>query len=315
MLRALEPSALDVSLKVAEDIEAERRRLDQTWRQRLERAQYEVDRAMRQYNAVEPENRLLARSLETQVEAKLTAHKSVQDEYERQIAQRPTPLSAEERDEIRRLASDLPALWDAPTTTMIDRQTIIRQLIERITVAVEGDSERVDVVVHWVGGHQTRSTVTRPVARLDQLSYWTSLSEHVTQFHDAGLTAKDIADRLNEEHWRPAKRRATFNASMVLSILERCGATRRMSRPTASGRRPTLPAGEWYLADLADELKMPPITLYTWLQRGWASGRQLDDSGRSWVVAADARELARLRALRAAPKLGWRAQAPTAPPS
>lgn len=315
VLRALEPSALEVSLKVAEDIEAERRRLEQSWRQRLERAQYEVDRAMRQYDAVEPENRLLARTLEAQVEVKLTAHKNLQEEYDRNLAQQPTPLSAEERDEIRRLASDLPALWGAPTTTMIDRQTIIRQLVERITVTVEGESERVAVRIQWAGGHETKSTVTRPVARLDQLSYWKPLSERVSQLHEAGLSAKDIADRLNEERWRPAKRRATFNASMVLSILERRGAKRRKSTLTTTACRPTLPADEWYLVDLADELKMPPITLYTWLQRGWATGRRLDDSYRSWVVTADARELARLRALRAAPKLGWRAQSPTVLPS
>lgn len=315
VLRALEPSALEVSLKVAEDIEAERKRLEQTWRQWLERAQFEVDRVMRQYNAVEPENRLLARTLETQVEAKLTMHKSLQEEYDRHLAQQPTPLSAAERDEIRQLASDLPALWGAPTTTMIDRQTIVRQLVERITVTVEGDSERVEVRVHWAGGHQTKSTVTRPVAQLDQLSYWKPLSERVTQLHQAGLIANDIADKLNEERWHPAKRRATFNASMVLAILERRGAKRRLSRLTTSACRPTLPAGKWYLVDLADELKMPPITLYTWLQRGWVTGRQLDDSRRSWVVAADARELARLRALRAAPKLGWRARPPTALPS
>ena len=146
------------------------------------------------------------------------------------------------------------------------------------------------------------------------ISTWKPLAERVTRLNKAGLIAKDIADKLNEERWRPAKRRATFTASMVLSILERRG-ERRMSRLTTSACRPTLPAGEGYLADLADELKMPPITLYTWLQRGWASGRQLDDARRSWLVAADAHELARLRALRAAPKLGWRAQPPTVPPS
>ncbi len=65
---------------------------------------------------------------------------------------------------------------------------------------------------------------------------------------------------------------------------------------------------EWRLPDLADALSMPAVTLYTWLMRGWVRGRRLDEPRQSWAVFADTKELARLRALRAAPKRGWRAQ-------
>jgi hypothetical protein len=63
VLQALEPAALEASLALATDLEAERAALDLHWQQRLERACYEVERARRQYNACEPENRLVARSL------------------------------------------------------------------------------------------------------------------------------------------------------------------------------------------------------------------------------------------------------------
>lgn len=109
VLRALEPAALDVSLEVAENIEAERRRLDDSWHLRLERAQYDVDRAMRQYNAVEPENRLVARTIERQLEDKLNAQRSLQEEHRRFEAQQPTTLSAEERATIRALAGEHPS--------------------------------------------------------------------------------------------------------------------------------------------------------------------------------------------------------------
>jgi hypothetical protein len=69
VLRALEPSALEVSLAVAADLERERAREEQLWQQRLERARYDVERARRQYDAVEPENRLVARTIERALEA------------------------------------------------------------------------------------------------------------------------------------------------------------------------------------------------------------------------------------------------------
>ena len=66
IMQALEPSSLEISLKVAEDIEGERRQHQAHWQQRLERAHIDAERAFRQYNAVEPENRLVARTLERQ---------------------------------------------------------------------------------------------------------------------------------------------------------------------------------------------------------------------------------------------------------
>ena len=71
VLRALEPAALELSLKAIENVQRERQRLNRHWEQRLERASYDVQRAERQYQAVEPENRLVARTLEQQWEAVL----------------------------------------------------------------------------------------------------------------------------------------------------------------------------------------------------------------------------------------------------
>jgi DNA invertase Pin-like site-specific DNA recombinase len=307
VLRALMPSALEVSLRVAEDIEAERNRLEEMWQKRMERAQYEVDRALRQYNAVEPENRLVARTLEKQLEEKLSAQNDLKVEHDRVIAQQPVGLTAEERQAIRALASDIPALWKAPTTKSEDRQTIIRQLIDRIVVKVQGQSERVDMEIHWAGGHRTTTELNRPVARLDQLSYYPSLVKRILGLQTKEVTLEEIAECLNEEGWRPPKRRMTFNASMVGDILSQqrgWSPLERRRSGTKSGLRPH----EWLLPELAAELSMPSVTLYFWLRRGWIQGRRLDEPRRPWVLHADAKQLAHLRALRQAPKRGWHAQ-------
>jgi hypothetical protein len=130
VLQALEPAALEVSLAVVADVEVQRQRLHQQWAQRLERAAYDADRAARQYHAVEPENRLGARTLKRQWEEALQAEAQLKVAYRRFVAAQPATLSSKEREALRRLATDLPTLWHAETTTAADRPAIIRQLVE-----------------------------------------------------------------------------------------------------------------------------------------------------------------------------------------
>jgi len=296
VLAALQPAALEISLKALEDLESEREQLHRHWQQRLERAHYQAGRAYRQFNAVEPENRLVARTLEQQWEAALTAEGELQAEYARFAAEQPATLSAAEREAIRRLAYDIPALWHAPTTMAADRQAIIRQLVTRVVVTVQGESERVDVQVHWIGGHDTQATLTRPVARLDQLSYYPQLMARVAELHAQGENAAAIARRLNAEDWRPAKRCDTFNAPMVLTLLLRQGLRSRQSAyaGTIEGTQQELT-----LTELARRLNVPQPTLYSWLRRGLLQGRQVIHADHPlWLIQADEAELARLGALR-----------------
>src|SRR5215470_15154351 len=221
-------------------------------------------------------------------------------DHRRFLAAQPVTLSAREREAIRRLASDLPALWHAETTTAADRQAIIRQLVERVVVTVQGESEQVALEVHWLGGHRTQTQRRRPVARLDQLSYYPALLARAAALHQQGRRRRAIAEVLNAEGWRPAKRRQTFTAEMVRSLLVRQGLSSSKARP----RSVTHEAEEWTLPALAYTLEMPHPTLYAWLRKGQLQARHDQGSGQ-WLIRADARELQRLRALRQAPRL-WK---------
>jgi DNA invertase Pin-like site-specific DNA recombinase len=292
VLAALEPAALELSLAAASQVERERAELDRLWRQRLERAAYEVARAERQYQLAEPENRLVVRQLERAWEEKLAAQRQLDEAYHRFAREQPRLLSPAEQATIRRLAADLPALWDAPTTTDADRKAIIRQLVERVTVAVQGESERVQVTITWAGGVQTAGDLVRPVARLEQLSYYPQLVERLHALAADGLSAATIAQRLNDEGFRPPKRRERFGPQGVQDLLHRLGSptARRRSAPPAD-----LGVHEWGLADLARAVGMPPVTLFTWIRRGWVTGRQQADPPRRWILWADEAELERLR--------------------
>lgn len=138
---------------------------------------------------------------------------------------------------------------------------IIRQLVEQLLVTVQGDSERVDVELRWAGGHKTKTQVIRPVARLDRLNYFPALCERIEQLRQQGQSARLIAQRLNAEGWRPPKRRATFTAAMVQSLWSRESAKH-------SSQQAELPKEQWRLRELATELDMPEVTLYSWLRRG-----------------------------------------------
>jgi hypothetical protein len=117
LLQAMAPAAVEVSLAAAEQVETQRAHVDRIWRQRLERADYAVDRARRQYQLAEPENRLVVRQLEKDWETAMTERQTLGEEYDRFLAVRPRTLSAGERAQIRALAADIPGIWRAPTTT------------------------------------------------------------------------------------------------------------------------------------------------------------------------------------------------------
>ena len=294
MLQALTPSALAVSLQTAEDLELARVEMHRQWRQRLERARYEVERARRQYDAVEPENRLVARSLERQWETALTAEQRLTTAYEQVQSSQPVPLTVAQRQAIAQLAEDIPALWHAPSTTLAERQAIARLMLERVVVTVAGDSETVAVTCHWAGGVQTSHGLRRPVARLEQLSDYAALLARIDALHGAGWSPPAIAETLNTQGWRPAKRRPTFTAAMVRGLLHRQGVPVNPRRSWAARLDQRTP-DEFTVEELAARLAMPTATLHRWVARGIVSARKVRVlTHELWLIKADPNELIRL---------------------
>jgi hypothetical protein len=300
VLEALEPATLELSLEAAKNIETERAELDGLWHERMERASYEAERAGRHYRSVEPENRLVARQLAKDWEKKLSEEKSLQEEYQRFLLDKPRLLSASERGSIRRLAADIPALWNAASTTNAQRKEIVRQVIERVVVEVEGDSERVGVCIEWAGGRRTTAVVIRPVSGFEQLSYYPRLCERVRELASQGFDSRRIARCLDAEGYRSPKLVEGFGHQGVQKLMGRLGLSRHQGR-----QRPpqgVLGEHEWWLGELAERIRMPKQTLYTWVRRGWVSSRQSTGHARRWVVWADEAELERLRRLRELPR-------------
>ncbi|SDE59731.1 recombinase family protein [Belnapia rosea] len=299
ILAALTPSAVEVSLQLAEDVELERAARRQHWAERLERARYETALARRRYEAVDPDLRLVARTLERDWEGALAAEEALQAEQARELAREPPRLEAAELAVIRQLAEDIPALWRAATTTQQDRQAIARLVLERAVIRLEGASEHLEVECEWAGGVRTRHAVVRSVRRFEQLRGFDQILATIRDLRRQGCSAAVIADRLNAAGWHPPKR-AAFEAGMIQRLMFRHGMTGR--RPIWSGTVPRQPDAEWTLHEAAERLGIHRHTAYHWLRVGRLRGQLAAHGGqRIWLVTMTGAELAQLRAAMPSP--------------
>jgi len=296
VFKVLQPASLELSLAAEADLRAERERLDQHWKQGLERAAYEADRAQRQYVAVEPENRLVARELEHRWESALHEKRRLEEEYDRFCHQQPKELTEQQREEIRRLAQDVPRIWNAAGVRPQDRQEMVRMLLDRVTVNIEGESDQMEAVLEWAGGFTSCHHLVRPVSRYEQLADYPRLRQRIDALRAGGCSFRAIAGHLNAEGFHPPKRTSRFSGVMVANLLN--GRGLHGPRPAAMADPQLLQPDEYWLTDLARELKVPVATLHRWQRVGWVQSRKVKVAGGRWAIWADADEMARLQRLR-----------------
>lgn len=301
ILSALQPAALDASLTAAAAVEGQRRQLTRHWEQRVERAKYEADRAARQFHACEPENRLVARALEQRWDESLRDVARLEAEFERFNRTQPRLLGEADRDRVRRLAEQVPAVWHAPTTTPADRRQIVRLLIDRVVLTVDPNDDRVGVRVEWAGGAVREQAVRRAVRGYKHLRDWPQLSARLAALHEQSQTPAAMAGALNQAGFRTPKRATAFTAGMVRRLLDELGLRPRVARSTSATG--PLAEGEWWLHELARQLGVSPHTLHGWRTKGWLHARQLGGRGGPWAVWAGGSELTRLQELKACPRV------------
>jgi DNA invertase Pin-like site-specific DNA recombinase len=297
VLRALEPAALELSLRAIENVERERKRLHDQWRQTLERVRQDVERAERQFHAVEPENRLVARTLEARWEDALRKQRQTEEDYHRFLAKRPAMLSGADRQRIRSLSESVAVLWHAPGTSALDRKQIVRCVVEQVIVVTDKATELNEVTIVWHGGLTTRHQVARPVGRYEQLKDFRHLTERIAQLHREGLHLSQIAARLNSEGFVPPRRRGVFTAATIGSLVRDLGLVGELFRDDLVGN------DEWWIPDLAGKLGVIAQKVHYWVKRGWVHSRRTP-SGKHLIVWADKDELRRLRQL-ARRKSSW----------
>jgi excisionase family DNA binding protein len=157
-LAAVAPEQIRLALAAAEEVTARHTRTHRAAELAVQRARYDADRAERAFTEVEPENRLVARTLESRWETKLAA--LVEAELALQRAQAAAP-PVPGHDRLLAIAADLPALWRAPGTSPRDRKRLARTLIADVTVMPGPDDDHAVIGIRWHTGATSQVTVTR----------------------------------------------------------------------------------------------------------------------------------------------------------
>ncbi len=297
VLRALEPAALELSLRAIENVEQERERLHVQWRQRRERTRQAVARVERQYQLAEPENRLVVRTLESRWEEALKQQRQEEEEYRRFRAKLPPTLSETERKRIVSLSQDVAALWHAEGTSAIDRKQIVRSVVDRVVLMTDRSTEWNEVTIEWQGGMETQYQIARPVGTFEQLKDYRQLTERICELHGMGLHFAQIAENLNQDGFVPPRRRGVYTEGGVADIARHLGLCGELFRDELLGEN------EWWIADLARELKVIAVKIHYWMKHDWIHHRRTP-SGKHHIVWADQDELRRLRQL-ADKKSSW----------
>ena len=242
ILQVVTPAGLELSRRATAECERERATLETQWQLRLERARQDTARAHRQYDAVEPENRLVARTLERKWEEALLAQRALEEDFARFHQEQPHGLTAAERAEIETLAGNLPTIWRSPHTGVAEKRRIIRSLLERVVVRAPASSQEVTVQLHWTLGTVTEHRLTRPVGSWDQLASTAAVRPLVDAWRAAGWPSRRMAAELNAMGYRTPRDRP-FTAESVRQLLSRGGTRRTTGQPATEPATATEPAG------------------------------------------------------------------------
>lgn len=188
---------------------------------------------------------------------------------------------------------------DAPGFPPIDRQGLVRHLVEQVVATAPNGKDFVDVTIHWAGGHASRHEVSRRVLRFEQLRQYPALRDRMVELREAGWTARQIAEELDRQGFRSPRNRTAFNAANVNALLKRRGHSAFRGHHWTDKAK--LKRYEWCLPELARKLNVPIHTMQRWRQRAWVHARRVPGAPNRWLVWADRQELDRLRRLRDCP--------------
>jgi DNA invertase Pin-like site-specific DNA recombinase len=158
LLDALSPNRIQVLVEAKERLAQKRTEKRKQMELELERARYEADRQQRQYNSVEPENRLVARTLESRWNRALEKVSALEMELS-QLGDWQEAISAEEEEDLSSLAVDLRLLWDHPAASFDLKKRIVRAVVKEIVVYVH--RRKLRVLVHWQGGQHTEMNLRK----------------------------------------------------------------------------------------------------------------------------------------------------------
>jgi DNA invertase Pin-like site-specific DNA recombinase/uncharacterized protein YndB with AHSA1/START domain len=267
-LEAVTPAGTEAALLAEQRFEEEYQTTLQQWQRQVEQAEYEAQRAERRYQSVEPENRLVARTLEAEWEQRLSELARARAELAQREKERPESLTDEQREHLRTLGIDLKRVWKAPTTTDRDRKELLNLLLEEVNIRLDRSAKQnsVHLTLRWQGGAISELDVAlpnphQPTIKTDENTI--DLLRRLACHYDDAM----IAGILNRQGRRTAMgERFTAN---------RVGNLRRYRKITRYQRSEDKREGDLVTVTKAAEiLGIAPSTVHRWLDDGFIAGEQ-----------------------------------------
>lgn len=293
VLRILKPLGIEAAVKAIETQSSETTAGERQQALSLEQARYEVSLARRQYDAVDPANRLVAGELEKRWNDALQAVARIEAEIAATVARRPPPLGQQEREQLMALGGDLQRAWLHPAATAATRKRILRTALSEVIVRRDGAT--IQAVLHWQGGDHTELKVKqrlnavgrhnpripddtialmRDLARLipdrqialllNRIKVATGNGNAWTQERVRGFRKHHEIVCFREEEWTERGEITLDEAAKIIGVCNMT-ALRMLRRGTITGRQ-VCPGAPWAIksADLAGlskkKLLAPPLT-------------------------------------------------------
>jgi len=265
LVESMSPLSLEVALSVQDELATRADDADRLRRQQVERARYEVELAQRRYLRVDPDNRLVAATLEAEWNNKLRALDSAQEDYDRQ-READALLDDEKRHRVLALATDFPRLWRDPDTPARERKRMVRLLIEDVTL-LKAD----DLVVHvrFRGGDIRSLRLARPKPAADLHKLDPAVVAEVDRLLD-DHTDSEIADTLHAAGYEPPVGER-FSIWMVWKIRKAHQLESRFDRLRRQGMLT--------LDEMAERLDVHPQTVKDRAARGQLASVAYNDKG------------------------------------
>lgn len=264
LVEAVTPMALEVTLAVQQELKSRLEEADALRHKAIERAQYEVELARRRYMRVDPDNRLVADSLEAEWNQRLREHQHAQEEYERLRQDDRLRMDPEQRARILELCTDVPALWNNPQTPHREKKRVLRLLIEDVTlrkgdeltlhIRFRGGATRTVVLPRPPNAWQLRQTRPEVIDQIDAL-----MEEH---------TDAEIALILNAQGFVSGERKP-FHPMRVYFLRTEYGLQSRFDRLRERGMLT--------LAEMAALLEVKPLTIRVWRRCGLLRAHAYND--------------------------------------
>lgn len=196
---AIQPAQLDALAALLDQQKQDHANLDQQWQQRLQRAEYEAQRAERQYSQADPDNRLVTASLEKRWEEKLIALHETQRAYTLFEQQQTAPgISPQHQKQFQHISDTLPALW--PQLPNSEKKELLRALISQV-ILTPRDRTTIEVKIVWLSGHYSLFSADRPFQKWEEVPHYPQMCQRIHQLWEQGASDGQIADILNTEHF------------------------------------------------------------------------------------------------------------------